>query len=147
MPRHPNDPLENLQREVQRLFYGLVYHRYPASHFAEPAWSPPADVLVSEQHAHVMLELAGVRRENVRVWLRGNILEVVGRREPPQELGNAHYHRAEIFFGEFGRTIELPWEADENSVEANSRDGILEIRLQAASRPQRAPITVALHSE
>lgn len=126
-----DDPMDKLQRDVERLFHNLVYHR-PVTHFGEPTWAPPADLVVSESTARVILELAGVPRESVRVRLRGNVLEVSGVRETPQEVKGAHYHRAEIYFGPFRRTIELPWPADEQNVEAKYRDGMLEIRVVAA---------------
>jgi HSP20 family protein len=136
MAKDPDDTLEGLQREVERLFHDLVYHRHPATHFGEPSWSPPADLVVSPTSARVLLELAGVPRERVRVTLRGRTLEITGRREPPSEARGSHYHRAEIYFGDFRRAIELPWDADEKSIEARFRDGMLEIelsRLPAAS--------------
>ena len=71
MPRTPSDPLENIQREVERLFHDLVYRRHPSAHFAEQPWVPPADLVVTERSARVIIELAGVPRENVRVRLRG----------------------------------------------------------------------------
>jgi HSP20 family protein len=125
------DLLETMQREVERLWRDLVYHRHPAAHFADQPWSPPADVVVSERSARVILELAGVPRENVRVVLRGNSLEISGRRTTPAELSGARYHRAEIYFGTFRRVVELPWEADEKTVEAFYRDGLLEVRVDA----------------
>lgn len=146
MPRTPSDPLENVQREVERLFHDLVYHRHPSAHFAEQPWVPPADLVVSERSARVIVELAGVPRENVRVRLRGNVLEVSGRRIVPQEPQGAHYHRAEIYFGEFSRIIELPWVAEEASVAATYRDGMLEIRLAAAPAPRPTDVPVREHT-
>ena len=143
MARDPEeDPIETIQREVERMFRDLVYHSHPATHFSEPAFRPAADLVVSRQAARVLLELAGVPRESVRVVLRGRTLEVSGRRNPPQEPGDAHYHRAEIYFGEFKRTIELPWEADENAVEARYKNGMLEIHLKPvrAQSPTDIPI-------
>lgn len=142
MPRTPSDPLENIQREVERLFHDLVYRRHPSAHFAEQPWVPPADLVVTERSARVIVELAGVPRENVRVRLRGNLLEVSGRRVAPQEPAGAHYHRAEIYFGEFSRVVELPWEADEASVSAAYRDGMLEIQLKAVPAPTATDVPV-----
>lgn len=142
MSKNPDDTLEGLQREVERLFHDLVYHRHPASHFAEPSWSPPADLVVSPSSARVLLELAGVPREHVRVALRGRTLEISGRREPPHEPQGSHYHRAEIFFGEFRRTIELPWDADDSTIEARYHDGMLEIELQRLPARLISEITV-----
>lgn len=131
-PRN-EDPFELVQREVERLWRDLVYHRHPGTHFAEQPWTPPADVVVSENSARVILELAGVPRDAVRVRLQGRTLVVSGRRVPPQEPHGAHYHRAEIYFGTFERALELPWEADAKGVEALYRDGMLEIRIHAAA--------------
>ena len=141
MSERPRDTLESLQREVERLFHDLVYRRHPSSHFAEPTWSPPADLVVSRRDARVLLELAGVPRENVTVTIQGRVLEVSGRREPPTETHGAAYHRAEIYFGDFRRIIELPWEADPTSVRAVHRDGLLRIRLR------RAAVTTAVEIE
>ena len=138
----PSDPLENIQRQFERLFHDLVYHRYPSAHFAEQSWVPPADLVVAGRSARVIVELAGVPRESVRVRLRGRALEVSGRRMPPQEPAGAHYHRAEIYFGDFSRTIDLPWDADERSVVATYRDGMLEIRIQAVAVPSPTDVPV-----
>ena len=142
MARDPEDPIESIQREVERLFHDLVYQRHPAAHFAEQPWIPPTDLVVSEQSARVIMELAGVPREQVRVRLRGRELEVSGRRVAPQEPAGAHYHRAEIYFGEFRRTIELPWEADEKTVEARHRNGMLEIHLKPVAAPAATEISI-----
>ena len=140
MSKDSEDELEGLQREVERLFHDLVYHRHPASHFGEPTWSPPADLVVSPTSARVLFELAGVPREQVQVRLRGRTLEITGRRATREEPRGAHYHRAEIYFGVFRRTVELPWDADPDRIEARYRDGMLEIELTrvAAARTEVA---------
>lgn len=140
MAQTPREYRENLQREVERLFHDLIYNRHPSSHFADPAWSPLTDVVVSKRAARVLLELAGVPREGVKVRLRGNVLEVSGRRNPPHEPSDAHYHRAEIYFGEFRRVVELPWEADSERVEAVYKDGMLEIHLRPVPAPRRVQV-------
>jgi len=137
----PQDPFESAQREIERLWRDLVYRSHPGTHFAEDPWVPQVDVVVSEDRARLFVELAGVPREDVKVRLRGRSLEIAGRRVPPVERSDAHYHRAEIYFGDFRRLIELPWEADESDIEAVVRDGMLEINIRAASRrPTDVPI-------
>jgi HSP20 family protein len=144
MTQHSDDPFQIAQREIERFWRDLVYQRLPASHFTNEPWAPPVDVVVSEDSARVILELAGVPRESVRVRLQGKILEISGRRSKPQELTGARYHRAEIYFGDFRRVVELPWEADEHSVQALYRDGMLEIRLKA---PKQAPTRVEIREK
>jgi len=142
MSQTPDDPFENLQREVERLFRDMVYKRHPAAHFMDQPWAPATDLLVSEKGARVIVELAGVPRDHVRVRLNGRILEISGRRHSPQEPITAHYHQAEIYFGDFQRLIELPWEADEASVKAYYRDGMLEIRMIPARTPRATEVPI-----
>ena len=142
MTLDPEDPRQTLQRNVERLLRNLVYQRHPASHFSEPEWAPAVDLVVSEQSARVIIELAGVPRERVRVQLHDRVLEISGSRAHPHELGEAHYHLAEILFGEFRRDVELPWPADADKVEAVYRDGMLEIHLVPAPVPRRKHVTV-----
>ena len=127
-----DDRPERIQRQVERLFHDVVYQRHPACHFAESTWAPAADVVVSDHSARVILELAGVPRDKVRVRVRGQVLEISGRRDPPRDPATSHYHRAEIYFGEFRRLIELPWNANDAKIEAHYRDGMLEIQVVRA---------------
>jgi len=146
MSKHKKeDPVGELQREVERLFHDLVYHRHPATHFAEAPWSPAADLVVSPQGARILVELAGVPQSAVRVTLRGRKIEISGRRQAPGEPAEAHYHRAEIYFGQFRRVIELPWDADPAKVTAQFRNGMLEIELSPKPAPVRRDVPIEEH--
>ncbi len=142
MSRSTDDPLHNLQREVERLFHGLVYQRLPATHFGESTWAPAVDLVVARDGARVIVELAGVPRDRVSVKLSGRALEIRGHRAAPREHQGAHYHLAEIFFGSFQRVVELPWTADENSIRAHYRDGMLEIHLKPVASESATNIPV-----
>ena len=145
MSLDPEDPRQTLQRNVERLLRNIVWQRHPATHFAEPVWAPAVDVVVSDRLARVIVDLAGVPRENVHVRLQGSELEISGQREHPYEQGDAHYHLAEILFGDFHRVVELPWEADADRVEALYRDGMLEIRLVRTPAERTRRIDVVRH--
>jgi HSP20 family protein len=140
MPRS-DDPGEMLQRELERLFHDLVYQRHPSTHFTETVWEPPTDVMLSPKGATVLLELAGVPRENVRVRLFNRTLEITGHRARSVETEGTRYHRAEIYFGDFRRVIELPWTVDID-VRARFRDGLLEIRLRRAAVAATAGVPI-----
>jgi len=142
MAGNPKDPKSSYKSEAERLLLDLVYQRHPSCHFTETMWAPPADVVVSEHAARVIFELAGVPREQVRVSLKGNTLEVPGRRDPPRDPEVTHYHRAEIRFGDFHRVVELPWEADPDKVDARYRDGMLEINLVPAASSRRTDVPI-----
>lgn len=141
-----DDPLHRIQRDVERMLRSIVYQHSYGTHFGEPVWAPATDLVVSEEFAFVIVELGGVSRDQVKVQLLGNALEISGCRRPPiPRQQGAHYHRAEIWFGNFRRTIELPWVADPAKVDAHYKDGLLEIQLVPALRAQHTKITVEHH--
>jgi len=141
----PEDPHQTLQRNVERLLRNLVYQRHPSTHFADPEWAPAVDLVVADGSARVIVELAGVPRDQVSVRINGRLLEISGRREPPHEPSGAHYHFAEILFGDFRRAVELPWEADPDRVEALYRNGMLEIHLVPTPAAARRHIEIEHH--
>jgi len=142
MSDDPLDPLHRFQREVERLFHSLVYQRHPSCHFTETRWAPATDLVVFERSARLIVELAGVPRESVRVRLQGDALEISGRREPPADDADADHHLAEILFGEFLRVIQLPWIADAEFVEARVREGLLVIDVRRAPDPPRTQVEI-----
>jgi HSP20 family protein len=138
-----DDPIHRLQRDAERMLRNIVYHRNLGSHFGDPVWAPATDVVVSGSSAQVIVELAGVLRDEVRVTLLGNLLEIRGCRRPPvPRHQGTHYHRAEIWSGDFRRTIELPWNADAEKVDAVFRDGMLEIQLVPAPTSEHTRVTI-----
>lgn len=128
-----DDPFHRLQRDVERMFRTLIYHRHGGGHFGEPVWSPATDVVMSDRSVHVTVELAGVPRDRVRVQIQGRTLEISGRRNPTTPEPGNRYYSAEIWYGEFRRAIELPWNADHERIDAHYRDGMLEIHLVPAT--------------
>lgn len=98
------------------------------------AWVPTADVFAQGRDLVVLIELAGIRQEDVEVTLHGGVLTVSGERKSVfggDEEGLRFYAR-ERFYGPFERSMSLPEGVDEDRVEANFEDGALEIRVRKA---------------
>ena len=76
MSRTPPDQPESVQRQIERLFRDIVYRRHPSAHFADQPWAPPADLVVSERSARVILELAGVPLGSFKTALKANPFDV-----------------------------------------------------------------------
>jgi len=102
------------------------------------AWRPPTDVFETPEAVVVRVEVAGMKPDDFRLELDGQVLYIYGHREDP-DAGTA-YHRLEIPFGSFQVAVALPFMVDENRVEAEYRDGFLRIFL-----PKRPSRVVAVH--
>lgn len=92
-------------------------------------WTPAMDIYETQDAVVIVAELAGVKREDLRVILDGNIVRIYGHRGPACREQGARFHRLEIESGGFTRSfrISVPFKPD--GVEAQAEDGFLYVRL------------------
>ncbi|MEW5912967.1 MAG: Hsp20/alpha crystallin family protein [Thermodesulfobacteriota bacterium] len=100
------------------------------------AWSPAVDIVETPQAVVIVAELAGVRREDIKVLVDGDVVRIYGRREPSLHQPGARYHRLEIESGDFIRSFRIGVPFDQAKVEATTSMGLLKITLpkRAAAR-------------
>lgn len=107
------------------------------------AWQPPVDVLEDSEAVSVLVELAAVEPEAVRVSYEAEAqrLTIRGRRDTPHG-GSARPVQLEIYSGEFERVIGLPEaEYDLAGATAEYHAGLLTVRLpKGSSAPSSARI-------
>jgi len=84
----------------------------------------------------VRVEISGVRGEDLRVNVDGDLLRVSGVRRVPVEGGVRRLHQMEIAFGPFERAIRIAVPFDRQRVSAHLEDGFLEVKLPKQS-PRR----------
>jgi HSP20 family protein len=101
-----------------------------AQRFADTPWRPSADVCQTVTGWLLKFEMAGVRPEDISVYVSGQRLTVTGcRRDRCAHEGRSHY-MMEIAYSRFERTIELPCELDPARITTEYRDGMLLVRIQ-----------------
>nr|BCX01096.1 MAG: hypothetical protein KatS3mg041_1142 [Bacteroidota bacterium] len=116
-----------------------------------PAWAasgrggvyPAVDILEREDAYVVRAELPGVRKEDIRVTLRDNVLTIQGEKRRQSEERGETYHRIECAYGAFSRSFALPEEVDPSGVTARFENGVLEItlpRTQSGRAPKEVPV-------
>jgi HSP20 family molecular chaperone IbpA len=74
----------------------------------EANWEPPVDVIETGQEFLVFAALPGVERQDLEVYVEGDVLSVTGTRHLPVTGRSAAIHRLEIPYGRFARRIRLP---------------------------------------
>ncbi|MBL7140772.1 MAG: Hsp20/alpha crystallin family protein [Planctomycetes bacterium] len=118
--------LEHLARHMTDLM-----HKVLRPGFGEKAadWTPAIDVCESDDHYEVIVELAGVRRDDIEVYTERGHLVVTGWRHDPTSPKKVCWHQMEIEEGQFRRRIALPPSVDETKIAARFRDGLLRIRI------------------
>jgi HSP20 family molecular chaperone IbpA len=90
--------------------------------------NPPTDVIELADRVVVLIEIAGLHRNEIHITLLNRKLTISGERTRPALNGGA-YHQAEIGYGHFRVEINTPWAVERDAVTAIYRDGLLQIEL------------------
>jgi HSP20 family protein len=137
--------MQNLEREMNRLFNDFAGRPGRRATAQEAAWTPPADICETKDEMVVVLELPGVNQKEVEISVVGDTLSVRGERRQPEGVEKEGRHRAERSFGPFFRALVLPSVVDPDRIKAVYKDGLLEIRLpkREEAKPRAIPIESA----
>jgi len=133
----------DVQVDMNRLFNGYFGQRAnPIG--TERVWAPALDIHETKDDLVVTAELPGVKEQDVRLSIVGEVLSLRGQRIADREVKEENYHRIERWSGSFERHVQLPIPVQQDRIRATYRDGILEIRLPKveAAKPREIKIEV-----
>ena len=105
-------------------------------------WSPALDLYASGDHLVAVVELPGMRREDIDISLHDGTLTISGERKGESTNGET-VQRTERYFGTFRRSITLPTRVDASKVSATYQDGILKVTLPKAEEAKPKQIQVS----
>jgi HSP20 family protein len=123
------DELEDMQRQMDRFLVHFTTAKRPICLYSPTAWQPAVDVYESATEVVVVVELAGMDQDSLEVALDGSSLIIKGERPDRPRGVRENYHLAEVPYGTFQRTIEVPVAVDAERASASYRAGMLEIAL------------------
>jgi HSP20 family protein len=116
----------SLRADMDRLFSSL-FGRGPEER--EGLWAPIVDIEEDNENIMVKAEIPGMKKDDIKVSVQGNMLTITGERKQESEVKEKTYHRVERSYGKFSRTITLPIDVETDKVKASYKDGVLNIIL------------------
>lgn len=129
--------MDRMQQDLNRLFGDMTVNRMRKA----PTF-PAINIWAAEESAKVTAELPGVSKEDLDINVTGDTLTLSGIRNQDDLPEGAHYHRQERRYGEFSRSIQLPYTVDVNKVKAVFKNGVLSVELPRveAEKPKKISI-------
>jgi len=110
---------------------------------------PALDVVETPSAVEIIVDVAGVTPQALRVLFRGDTLLVVGEKAPAPATADPTFHLVEREFGRFARAVRLTGAFDLGQAAASLDAGELTIVLPrvAERRGQAHPIPVTTRAE
>mgnify|MGYP001142520202 FL=1 len=133
------DPFVSLRRDVDRIFEEAFngFGRGLSAWSGASAVTPTLDIADTDTEVVVTAELPGLDEKDFEVTLAGDILTIKGEKKAEAERRNGDAYYVERRFGQFSRSVRLPFEAEE-SIEAKYDKGVLTIRIPKPADAQRS---------
>ena len=129
--------MDRLQREMNRLFDDTYPRRARRA-----AGYPAMNVWTNEDGLIITAEVPGVKPEDIDISVVGDTLTLSGSRKPDELKEDSRYHRQERGYGDFTRSIQLPFLVNVKKVEATFQNGVLNITMPRAEEDKPKKITV-----
>lgn len=118
------NPVIEFRRDVDRALRGWLNSEQTRN---PPQFSPPCDIEEYDDHYLVTVEVAGVKKEDLKMEVIENQICVTGERRADSRKRNEGQIHSERQFGKFQRIFTLPAGINSSTVEANYQDGLLQI--------------------
>ena len=99
------------------------------------------DIKESEDKYTFNFEIPGAIKDDVKIWLEGNILTVSGEKKEIEKEGERNLH-SERVYGSFERSFRLPDDIDGNNVAAEFVNGILVVTVAKSEKSKRVTVEI-----
>jgi len=141
---YPFSDIRSLRRHTGRpfddFFRGL--HLVP---WEDAEFVFPLDLYETEESLVVKAPLPGVRPEDVDISITDDILTIKGETKSEEEVKRESYHRRELRYGSFCRSVPLPAQVEHGKADAVFEQGILTVTLPKTAEAKPKTIKVKAH--
>ena len=149
-------PLETRGRGLRSLFedmdrmmgvpWGWPFRAapFPRSMMSTYDWMPDVDIMERDNRIVVRADLPGMKKEDIDVSVRDDMLVLRGHREEEKEIKGETYYGSERATGKFYRSFGLPEGVSPDEIAASYQDGVLEVSVpkKEVQEPQSVQIKV-----
>jgi len=117
-----------LQNRINQMIAESASDSRAEDELASCEWKPAVDILDMPDGIVIKVDIPGVKKENVRVELKDNLMTLKGERTAAVPVESEKCYRRERCFGSFFRAFTLPDRVSAEHIRAVLKDGVLEIR-------------------
>jgi len=136
------DRWSSVRNELNSLFELPFWSSFGRAGQLFTGWSPALDLYQSNDNVIAVVELPGMRKEDIEISLHDGTLTISGERK--REISNGETaQRTERYVGTFRRSIALPTRVDASKVTATYQNGILKVTLPKAEEAKPKQIQVS----
>jgi len=105
-------------------------------------YMPVTDIFETDQALSLIVEMPGVKKENVDVQVENDVLTIQGQIDFSNYEGLQPVY-TEYNVGDYARSFQLASKVDQSKIEAQLRDGVMTLVLPKAEKAKPRKISVS----
>lgn len=142
LPQMPEPAAEKREVPVHVSGASHDHHTVAPAHVEEEVGELPVDVYETANEIIIQTLIAGVLPEHLSINITRDVVTISGKREENRAITDDQYCYRELYWGAFGRTVELPSEVEIDSAEAIERHGMLMIKLPKLDKRRKTVLKI-----
>lgn len=135
-------PAAYFHQEIDRMFDNFLsaWPAFEAGHWLDPTVTngmlkPTLDLSATDKEYVITVEIPGVDEKDVKLELSNDTLTIRGEKKQEKKEKDKNYYRMERSYGSFQRVLSLPDDADQDSIKAKFKNGVLKVNINRMPLP------------
>ncbi len=150
----PNKTFHQMERELESLYDTMLdFFRLSPSQtkggvfdsLSQGVHKPLLDIATNEDGYAIKIELPGVEQKDIQLELAERTLTIYGEKRMEEKEDQQSYYRIERSYGSFRRVLTMPEDADEDSLEAIFKNGVLTITIGRRTMAEKTMKQIEIH--
>ena len=103
---------------------------------------PKANIIENKDNYLIELDVPGISKEQISLAYKDRVLTISGERQNEKKVERDNYVSREINYGKFSRSFTLPEGVDSQKIDAQVKDGVLEVIVQKPEKQKLKEIEI-----
>jgi len=129
---NPFAELEELREQFSKLLNAQETQR-------DIAFVPTVNTREADDAYYIEVDLPGIEKEDININVDENTLTISGERKVKEEHKEDNFYKVESVYGKFERSFSLPEDVDTDKIEAEHKNGVLEIKIPKVAKVEKTP--------
>ncbi|MDR9403761.1 MAG: Hsp20/alpha crystallin family protein [Halothece sp. Uz-M2-17] len=142
----PFRELDELQQEMNRVFDNFGYSSLAPKSNGLTSFIPPVEMEETDEAVHIRLEVPGINPEDIDIQASAESVSIRGERKSESKTEEKGMKRTEFRYGSFQRVIPLSTRINHNEVEAEYKNGVLELTLPKVEEMKQKAVKVKVNA-
>jgi len=140
----PMAEMQDLQKEMNRFFEGFANPNGNGNRQNNLAFVPAAELHETPEAIYARFEIPGLEAKDLNVQVTAEAVAISGDRKVESKTGENGKVRSEFHYGSFRRVVPLPARVQNDKVEAEYKNGILNLTLPKVDAEKNKVVKVEI---